>query len=105
MSRTLLIALLGAAVLSACASSVVRYVDANGKEYAGAVDRVTNSMTAHIGNRTYRGPYRLNEWGQAKSTLTAAGGEPLYCDFQFQALKLKGTCTDLAGGDYTVQSR
>jgi hypothetical protein len=97
--------LLAALALAACASSVVRYVDAGGKEYAGAVDPISNSMTAHIGDKTYRGPYRVNEWGQAKSTLTAPGSDPLYCDFQYQALKLKGTCTDLAGGEYTVQTR
>lgn len=105
MFRTSLIVLFAALVLSACASSAVRYVDASGKEYAGAVDPVTNSMTAQIGNRIYRGPYRVNEWGQAKSTLTAPGSDPLYCDFQYQALKLKGTCTDLAGGEYMVQTR
>jgi hypothetical protein len=105
MVRTPLIALVAALVLIACASSAVRYVGADGKEYPGAVDPLTNSMTAQIANKMYRGPYRVNEWGQAKSTLTAAGVDPLYCDFQYQALKLKGTCTDLAGGEYTVQTR
>ena len=105
MIRISLIILLSALVLAACASSVVRYVDANGKEYPGAVDPVTNSMTAQIGGKTFRGPYRVNEWGQAKATLNAAGADPLYCDFQYKALKLKGTCTNLAGSDYTVQTR
>lgn len=91
--------------LAACASSGVRYTDPAGKEYSGAVDPATHTVTAHIGGKAYRGPYTVNEWSQAKSTLTAPGADPLYCSFYYQGLKVKGSCTDLAGGEYSMQSR
>ncbi len=105
MLRPFLTALSAILLLGACASTVVRYIDPAGKEYPGSVDPLRNTITAYIGDKTYRGPYRANDWGQARSTLTAAGGEPLYCDFYYKGLKVQGTCTDLTGGEYRLQSR
>ncbi|MGE5523853.1 MAG: hypothetical protein ACM3SS_09055 [Rhodospirillaceae bacterium] len=105
MYKKLVPATLLLAMLGACASPAVRYIDSAGKEYPGAIEPLTNSITAQIGSKAYRGPFTVNEWGQAKSTLTATGGEPLYCNFQYRALKVKGTCTDLAGSEFTLQSR
>jgi hypothetical protein len=105
MPHRLFFALLAVLALGACASTAVRYTDPTGKEYAGTIDPVRNSLTAQIGSKVYRGPFRANEWGQAKSTLTSAGSDPLYCDFVFRAVKVQGSCTDLAGGDYRMQSR
>lgn len=105
MFRALSIASLAALALAACASAPLRYVDSDGKEYAGSLDPATNSMTAQIGAKQYRGPFTVNEWGQAKSRLTAAGSDPLLCTFYIQVLKVKGTCTDLAGGEYSVVTR
>lgn len=105
MPRSLHFAAFALLALGACASSTVRYIDPAGKEYAGAVDPATHSMTAHIAGKVYRGPFQVNEWGQAKSTLTSTDSEPLYCTFRYQGLKVKGACTDLAGGDYSMQSR
>lgn len=105
MLRRLAIASLAALAFSACVSAPLRYVDGAGKEYPGTLDPATNSMTAQIGAKQYRGPFTVNDWGQAKSRLTAAGSEPLYCAFYIQVLKVKGTCTDLAGGEFTLQSR
>ncbi len=105
MLRNLVLASLALLCLGACASNGVRYVDPSGKEYTGAIHPVTNTITADIKGKAYRGPFQVNDWGQAKSTLTSAGADPLYCDFHFQALKVKGTCTDLSGGDYSLRSR
>lgn len=105
MRKTLLAASFAALLLEACASSGLRYVDGAGREYPGTIDPVRYTMTAQIGAKLYRGPFTVKDWSQAKATLTSPGADPLYCDFQYQVLKVKGTCTDLAGGDYSMQSR
>jgi hypothetical protein len=91
--------------LAACASKGVSYVDAAGQSYLGALDTIRDTLTAEIAGKVYRGPIRANQWGQAKATLTSAGSEPLYCDFQYHGLKVKGRCTNLAGAEYDMQSR
>jgi hypothetical protein len=99
------VVLTAALLLGACASSSVRFIDEGGKEYPGSVDAARNAVTVTIGGKEYSGRYEVNDWSQARSTLTAAGGERLYCDLRYQLLKVKGRCTDLAGGDYRVESR
>lgn len=102
---TALAAFAAVIALAACAGTGVRYVDASGTTYAGTVDPLTQRVTADIAGRTYRGPLQVNDWGQARSILTAAGADPLYCTFQYRGLKVAGSCTDLAGGEYAMESR
>lgn len=91
--------------LGGCASSAVRYVDDQGKEYAGTLDAATNSQTAHIDGKVYRGPFKVNEWSQGKSILTGPGEDRLRCDFHYQVLKFRGTCETLTGREYQMMSR
>lgn len=99
------LATLALLALAACASKGVSYVDAAGLSYVGALDTMSDTLTAEIAGKVYRGPIKANQWGQAKATLTSAGSEPLYCDFQYHVLKVKGRCTNLAGAEYDMQSR
>ena len=94
-----------ATLFAGCASDALRYTDASGRQYDGEVERLRNSITARIDGRLYRGPFNVNDWGQGKATLASPGRDPLYCELYFQGMKVKGKCTDLAGGDYVVQSR
>jgi hypothetical protein len=96
--------LLCAALLAGCASSGVRYTDDQGRTYAGSVDPLTNTMTADIAGKRYRGPYTVNDWGQGKATLAGPGDEKLYCNFAYRLMKVKGTCATYGGYEYHVES-
>lgn len=107
LTRPLLPALLalGLTLLAGCAALPLTYTDGAGKTYEGAIDPAKNSITAAIGGRQYRGDYQLNQWNRARTTLTAPGAEPLYCEFLVEVRKVRGRCTDLAGADYAIASR
>ena len=105
LHRSLVLLPLAVLALGGCASSAIRYTDDRGQEYTGTLDPATNSQTAQIDGKLYRGPYKVNEWSQAKSTLARPTDDKLYCEFYYQVLKVKGTCADLAGREYRMQSR
>jgi len=102
---TLVMLPLAVLALGGCAASAVRYVDNQGKEYSGTLNPATNSQTAEIDGKLYRGPYKVNEWSQGKSTLAGPGDDKLYCDFHYQVLKVKGTCETLTGREYQMMTR
>lgn len=105
MKRPLLLALLCSTVAGCATVTPVSYVATGGETYTGTVDRVHSRITANIGGRTYRGDYRISEWTRTRVTLNAPGAEPLYCELWVDLRRVRGTCTDLTGSDYTVQGQ
>lgn len=103
--HTLVVLPLAALALGGCASSAILYIDDHGQEHPGTLNPATNAQTAQIDGKLYRGPYKVNEWGQGKSTLSGPGDGKLYCDFYYRVLKVKGTCETLTGREYQMQSR
>lgn len=93
------------ALLTGCASEPLRFTDPGGKVYYGALNSASNSLKAEINGKTYQGGFRIIEWTRAKATLNAPGAEPLLCEFVIDLLRVRGSCTDLVGGDYVLQSR